>query len=67
MGGWGYDGFLTRVALPGNVLAGLSTTWTARWGNVDWNETDAAIAAKAGVTTQAVRLQRQRRRGPPAR
>jgi hypothetical protein len=50
MGAWGYDGFLSRVALPGNGLAGLPTTWTARWGNV------ALVAADANdVSTEIVR------------
>ena len=50
MGAWGYDGFLTRVAMPGNGLAGLPTTWRARWGNV------ALVAADANdVSTEITR------------
>src|SRR5205807_8479448 len=50
MGGWRYDGFLTRVALPGNGLPGLPTTWSARWGNV------ALVAADANdVSTEITR------------
>ena len=55
MGGWGYDGFLTRVALPGNGLAGLPTTWSARWGNValvaaDANDVCTEITRNNGVS-----------------
>ncbi|MEW6474027.1 MAG: metallophosphoesterase family protein [Actinomycetota bacterium] len=55
MGGWGYDGFLTRVALPGNGLAGLPTTWSARWGNValvavDANDVSTEITRNNGVS-----------------
>jgi hypothetical protein len=55
MGGWGYDGFLTRVALPGNGLPGLPTTWTARWGNVavvaaDANDVSTEITRNNGVS-----------------
>ena len=50
MGPTGYDGFLTRIARPGNGLATLPTTWSARWGNV------ALVAADANdVSTEIVR------------
>lgn len=55
MGAWGYDGFLTRVALPGNGLPGLPTTWSARWGNValvaaDANDVSTEITRNNGVS-----------------
>lgn len=55
MGGWGYDGFLTRIALPGNGLSGLPTTWSARWGNValvavDANDVSTEITRNNGVS-----------------
>ena len=61
MGDWGYDGFLTRVALPGNGLAGLPTTWSARWGNValvalDANDVSAEITRNNGVSGGAQEL-----------
>jgi len=54
MGPWGYDGFLARIALPGNGLAGLPTTWSARWGNValvaaDANDVSREITRNNGV------------------
>jgi hypothetical protein len=58
MGSWGYDGFLTRVALPGNSLAGLPTAWSARWGNValvaaDANDVSTEITRNNGVSNGA--------------
>ena len=55
MGPWGYDGFLTRVPLPGNGLVGLPTTWSARWGNValvaaDANDVSTEITRNKGVS-----------------
>jgi hypothetical protein len=55
MGSWGYDGFLTRVALPGNGSAALPTTWSARWGNValvaaDANDVSTEITRNNGVS-----------------
>jgi hypothetical protein len=55
MGAWGYDGFLTRAALPGNGLAGLPTTWSARWANValvaaDANDVSTEITRNNGVS-----------------
>ena len=55
MGGWGYDGFLSRIALPGNGVAGLPTTWSARWGNValvavDANDVSTEITRNNGVS-----------------
>ena len=55
MGAWGYDGFLTRIALPGNGLAALPTTWSARWGNValvaaDANDVSTEITRNNGVS-----------------
>jgi len=75
MGGWGYDGFLTRVALPGNGLVGLPTTWSARWGNValvaaDANDVSTEITRNNGVSggAQAAWLDRTLAglRGDPA-
>ena len=37
----GYDGYLARVALPGNGPAGVPTAWTARHGNVAFVNLDA--------------------------
>lgn len=51
---------------PADGLALRRAAGAARWAGVDWNQTDAAIAAKAGVSAQAVRLQRQKREGPAA-
>ena len=55
MGASGYDGFLTRIALPGNGLAGLPTTWSARWCNValvaaDANDVSTEITRNNGVS-----------------
>jgi hypothetical protein len=55
MGAWGYDGFLARIALPGNGLRGLPTTWSARWGNValvaaDANDVSTEITRNNGVS-----------------
>jgi len=55
MGAWGYDGFLDRIPLPGNGLAGLPTTWSARWGNValvaaDANDVSTEITRNNGVS-----------------
>ncbi len=61
MGEWGYDGFLTRIALPGNGLAGLPTTWSARWGNValvavDANDVSTEITRNNDVSGGAQEL-----------
>jgi purple acid phosphatase-like protein/calcineurin-like phosphoesterase family protein len=61
MGDWGYDGFLTRIALPGNGLAGLPTTWSARWGNValvavDANDVSTEITRNNDVSGGAQEL-----------
>jgi Calcineurin-like phosphoesterase/Purple acid Phosphatase, N-terminal domain len=55
MGHWGYDGYLTRIALPGNGSPGLPTTWSARWGNValvaaDANDVSTEITRNNGVS-----------------
>lgn len=55
MGASGYDGFLARVALPGNGLTGLPTTWSARWGNLalvaaDANDVSTEITRNNGVS-----------------
>ncbi|HEX6382499.1 MAG TPA: metallophosphoesterase family protein [Acidimicrobiia bacterium] len=61
MGDWGYDGFLTRIALPGNGLAGLPTTWSGRWGNValvavDANDVSTEITRNNDVSGGAQEL-----------
>jgi hypothetical protein len=55
MGAWGYDGFLNRIALPGNGLARLPTTWSGRWGNLalvaaDANDVSTEITRNNGVS-----------------
>ena len=55
MGAWGYDGFLARIALPGNGVPGLPTTWSTRWGNValvalDANDASTEITRNNGVS-----------------
>jgi len=52
---------------PADGMADRRAAGDAKWAGVDWGETDAAIAAKVGVSSAAVRLQRQRRHvSPPA-
>jgi hypothetical protein len=51
----GYDGYLARVALPGNGPAGVPTAWTSRHGNVafvnlDANDASLEIALNLGWT-----------------
>lgn len=40
-GDLGYDGYLARLALPGNGPAGVPTAWTSRYGNVAFVNLDA--------------------------
>ena len=51
----GYDGYLARVALPGNGPDGVPTAWTARYGNVafvnlDGNDASFEITRNLGWT-----------------
>ena len=51
----GYDGYLARVALPGNGPSGVPTAWTSRHGNVafvnlDGNDVSYEIAVNHGWT-----------------
>lgn len=58
MGTFGYDGFLARLLLPGDGLAGLPTTWAARRGNValvaaDANDVSTEITRNNGISSGA--------------
>ena len=50
---------------PADGMADRRAAGAAKWAGVNWDQTDAAIAARVGVSPQAVRLQRRRRQGPP--
>ena len=54
----GYDGFLTRVPLPGGGLAGAPTTWAVKYGSVgfvalDANDASYEITRNAGFVGAA--------------